>query len=263
MKNLLKKVVELDIAYLDTFSNRMDRSWGYLLFNEDQPSYYAANHALLHEAPDDPKAVIDEVIQFFSEKRLIPRFFFYDLENQAEFLDELYSHNFKYEELVSPIQLWNGKVLEHHKDDRITIERVTEDNFNDALEIECSIKELGGREVREKAFPAEFKHPAFSHYLLRFEGVPCSTACIFERDHQARMESVATLAEFRGKGLIGELIYFLQAEVANRGCENFWVFPINERVEKVYARYGFETAGKIKTGHAFLSGKSILEIQEG
>lgn len=37
----------------------------------------------------------------------------------------------------------------------------------------------------------------------------------------------------------------------NRGLDNLWVIPINETVEK------------IKTGHAFLEGKSIKKIQEG
>ena len=43
--------------------------------------------------------------------------------------------------------------------------------------------------------------------------------------------------------------------------EKLWVHPINERVEKVYARSGFETVLNMQTGHAFLDGKSIKEIQ--
>jgi GNAT superfamily N-acetyltransferase len=75
------------------------------------------------------------------------------------------------------------------------------------------------------------------------------------------MESVATLEAYRGKGLIGELIYFLQSEVKNSGKVDLWVFPINEKIEKVYAKYGFYTAGKFTTGHAYLNGKGIKEIQ--
>jgi N-acetylglutamate synthase-like GNAT family acetyltransferase len=75
------------------------------------------------------------------------------------------------------------------------------------------------------------------------------------------MESVATLEEYRGKRLIGELIQFIQHEVKNRGIEQFWVFPINESVEKVYQRYGFQTITTLKTGHAYLGGKGIKEIQ--
>ena len=68
--------------------------------------------------------------------------------------------------------------------------------------------------------------------------------------------------KFRGQGLIGELIYYIQAEVLNRDLDKFWVFPIDETIEKVYQKYRFETVGKFEMGHAFLSGKSITEIRE-
>ncbi|MFJ7725235.1 GNAT family N-acetyltransferase [Neobacillus sp. NPDC097160] len=262
MENLFQKVLELDIAYLDTFAKRKNKSWGYLFYNEDQPSYYDANHAHIYEVPPNPSGVIEEVIQFYKEKSITPRFYLYNLEDLSSFIKELNSYNFGFEELVSPIQIWNKKINEHKSSDRVTIERVTEDNFDEALEIECSIKEFGGREVREKAFPEEFKHPAFTHYLFRYDGEACATACIFAHGDQARMESVATKEDFRGKGLIGELIYYMQAEVKKKGIEDLWVFPINEKIEKVYAKYGFNTAGKFITGHAFLGGRCIKEIQE-
>jgi len=260
---LLQKVLELDLAYLDTFTNRQNTTWGYLFYNEDQPSYYDANHAHIHEVPENPRDVIEEVIQFYQERNIIPRFYLYNLEKLTPFIKELDSYKFGFEELISPIQIWNKELNGHKRNDRVTIEKVKEENFQEALEIECSIKEFGGREVREKAFPEEFKHPAFTHYLLRYNGEACATACIFEHGNQARMESVATKEAYRGKGLIGELIYFLQAEVKKSGMEDLWVFPINEKIEKVYAKYGFTTAGKFITGHAFLGGRSIKEIQEG
>lgn len=260
--DILLKAIELDMAYLDTFTNRMDTSWGYLFYNENQPSYYDANHAQLSIEPLDPKAVIDEVIRFYREKNLIPRIYLYNYDNLANFINELVVHSFKVEDFISPVQLWNKKISEREKNSMITIEKVTEENFHDALHVECSIKEFGGKEVREKAFPEEFKHPAYTHYLLRYNGTACSTACIFANGNQARMESVATLEEYRGRGLIGELIHHIQQEVLHKGFEHLWIFPINERVERVYQKNGFDTIGKIKTGHAYLGGKGIKEIRD-
>ncbi|HEY2422235.1 MAG TPA: GNAT family N-acetyltransferase [Neobacillus sp.] len=259
--NILQKVWELDLAYLDTLAKRINTSWGYLFHNENQPAYYDANHAHIIEIPAHPELVIEEVLHFYKERNLIPRFYIYDFENQASLIEKLSSDHFQVESLVSPVQLWNKSISEHKENGGVSIERVTTENFQEVLEIECSIQEFGGKEVREKAFAEEFKHPSFTHYLLRYDGVACSTACLFQQDDQVRLESVATIEEYRGKGLIGELVSYLQAEVRNRGLENFWVFPINERVEKVYARYGFDTVAKYTTGHAFLSGKSIKEIQ--
>ena len=66
----------------------------------------------------------------------------------------------------------------------------------------------------------------------------------------------------RGKGLIGELIYYIQKLITEKGISKLWVFPISEEVEKVYKKYGFETVSRFKTGHAYLDGKGIKEIRE-
>jgi N-acetylglutamate synthase-like GNAT family acetyltransferase len=258
---MLDKIFELDFAYLATFTTRHDREWGFLFLNEGQPVYYDANHAHISKPVDDPEQVVDEVISFYQEKNIIPRFYIYTPDEQPGLLSELKSKGFGYEELPSPVQLWDQKVITLERNDAISIEEVTEANYQEALEIECSIKEIGGREVREKALKEEFKHPAYQHFLLRYNGVACSTACIFAHGRQARMESVATLEECRGKGLIGYIIQHIQKQVLKQGFENLWVFPINERVEKVYNRYGFETVMTLMTGHAFLGGRSITEIQ--
>ena len=261
--DILKKVLELDFAYLATFTNRIDTEWGCFFYNEDQPNYYDANHAHVDSTIDEPKKVIDEVVSFYQKRKLTPRFYLYDLDSHQNLLSELAAYGFGIEESIDPVQVWNKQIVEVKKDSRITIEQVSETHFNEALEIECNIKELGGRVVREKAFAHEFHQPAYTHYLLRYEGTPCATACIFTHENQARMESVATLEEFRGRGLIGHLILHIQRVVAEREMENLWVFPISERVEKVYQKNGFDTIATIKTAHAFLGGRSIHEIREG
>jgi N-acetylglutamate synthase-like GNAT family acetyltransferase len=252
----------LDISYYETFTTRLDTSWGSIFCNENQPNYYDANHAHIIKECVHPQSVINEVISYYQSRKIIPRFYIYNLETQQNLISELKTKNFRYEELISPVQLWNNRVIEIVNNNRITIEKVTEENYQEALDIEGSIKEFGGKETIEKVYEEQFNHRSFSHYLLRYDGIACSTACIFEDGNQARMESVATIEEFRGIGLIGEVIQFIQKEVMNRGIKKLWVFPINESVEKVYQKYGFQTVDKLINGHAFLSGKSIKEIRE-
>ncbi|UII54341.1 GNAT family N-acetyltransferase [Cytobacillus spongiae] len=255
-----EKVHEMELVYLESLSKRMELEWGSLFVDSEQPNYYDANHAHITKAVEHPSRIIAFVKEFYQSKGLIPRFYIYNLEKQTNLLKELKFHHFKVEEFISPVQLWNHQVT-HSTNERVTVEYVTENNFQQALEIECSIKEFGGREVREKAFPLEFRHASYTHYLLKYDNIPCSSACIFTKDKQARLESVATLEEYRGKGLIGELISFIQRDVKRAEYEQLWVFPINEAVEKVYSKYGFDTVGKMKTAHAYLSGKGIKEIQ--
>lgn len=258
----LQDILKLDISYYETFAKRIDTEWGSIFCNEKQPTYYDANHAHILNACLEPDSVINEVITYFEAKDVIPRFYIYNVEIQQNLIAQLKNRNFGFEELVTPVQLWNNQVTEIDHNDCVTIEIVTGENYEEALDIEGSIKEFGGRETIEKVYEEQYNHPSFTHYLLRYDGIACSTACVFEDGNQARMESVATIEEYRGRGLIGEVIQYIQKEVMKRGIKKLWVFPINESVEKVYQKYGFQTVDKLILGHAFLSGKSIKEIRE-
>lgn len=257
----LQEIIKLDFAYLDTFTTRTDTSWGTLFCNENQPIYYDANHAHIDRECEHPQLVIDEVKGFYQSRNIVPRFYIYNLEDQQNLIAQLKLNHFGFEELIGPVQLWDQQILKIETSEEISIELVTTENYSEALHIECSIKEFGGKAVREKAFEVEFNHPSYVHYLLRYNGIASSTACIFIGDNQARMESVATLEEYRGKGLIGNLIHYIQVVVAKKGLDNLWVFPINGKIEKVYQKYGFKTVAKLKMGHAFLGGKSVKEIR--
>jgi N-acetylglutamate synthase-like GNAT family acetyltransferase len=259
---MIEKYMEaLDIAYVSSFSTKLETSWGYLFYNKNQPNYYDANHAHISSYDGDYEKIIDEVISFYQAQQLIPRFYLSHYEGYSDFITALKHKGFGFEEFDCPVQLWKTKV-DLVKDPKVTIEKVSSENKQAAINIECQIKELGGA-IREKAFEEEFSQEAYTHYLLKYDGVPCSTACIFRYDQDARLENVATLEAYRGKGLIGQLIHHIQGDVAKNHIERFWVMPISERVEKVYKKSGFETIANLKTGHAFLGGKGIEEIRNG
>lgn len=260
--NDLTGIFELERAYIEAFSRGTDTDWGTLYCNENQPDYYDANHAHILKPIKNPQPIIKEVIKYYQTKGIIPRFYIYNLEFQKELISQLKEQGFGFEELVSPIQLWNKEIVEQTNLDEIIIELVTNDNFSEARDIECSIKEFGGKSVREKAFEHEFNSPLFTYYLLRYKGKACATACLFIKGTEARMESVATLEKYRGKGLIGYLIRHIQIDASKMDLENLWVFPINEQIERVYQKYGFSTVETLKMGHAYLAGRSIKEIQK-
>lgn len=259
--DLIKQIEELNFALLQSFSNKQDQAWGVLFWNEHQPDHYDANHAHVSEQPDYPEKVIDDVISFYEALNIIPRFYLYGLESMTNFIALLKEKGFQFEDFLSPIQLWNKEVIQLPLNKDITIEKVTTKNYQDALWVECQIKEFGGKVVREKAFESEFNDNRYIHYLLKYNGITCSTACLFVHGNQGRIETVATIEEYRGKGLIGLLLRHIQRETQNLQLEKLWVHPINGRVEKVYSRYGFNTILSLQTGHAFLGGKSIMEIQ--
>lgn len=260
--DLIKQIEELNFALLQSFSNKQDQIWGVLFWNQHQPDYYDANHAHVREQPDHPEKVIDEVISFYEALNISPRFYLYDIESLTSFIALLKEKGFQFEDFPQPIQLWNKEVIQLPLSNDVTIEKVTTENYQDALSVECQIKEFGGKVVREKALESEFNDNRYTHYLLKYNGTPCSTACLFVHGNQGRIESVATIEEYRGKGLIGLLLQHIQREAQNLRLEKLWVHPINDRIEKVYNRYGFSTILTLQTGHAFLGGKSIKEIQD-
>ncbi|AKG05301.1 GNAT family N-acetyltransferase [Salimicrobium jeotgali] len=259
---LKEQIEELEFALLQSFSHKRDCPWGSLFWNEDQPDYYDANHAHVKEEPDHPEQVIDEVTSFYGTMNIVPRFYLDNAERLENFVGLLKKRGFRYESYSQPVQLWNEELLQLPPDEDVVIEEVTGENYHEALEVESRIKEFGGKEVREKALQSEFNDQRYTHYLLKYEGTPCSTACLFVHGTQGRVESVATIEEYRGKALIGHILQHVQKEAKGLHLEKLWVHPINEDVEKVYRRCNFETILTMQTGHAFLSGKGIKEIQE-
>lgn len=261
--DIISYIEEIKLAHLESFTEKIKTSWGFLFCNEDNPNYYDANHAYIREVPNNPERVVNEVISFYEDKQIIPRFYIYNIEKQNKLLKELKKKGFKLEEFIDPIQVWNSKVeMEPKIDDDIVFEQVNSNNFNDALKVQCSIKEFGGKEVREKAFKTEFNNPNYSHFLLKYNNIPCSIACVFKYRNQGILENVAIVSEFRGNGLIGKLIYHIKSEVNKDKIDKLWVFPISKKVENIYQKYGFQTVDMMKTGHAFLNGKSIKDVQD-
>ena len=55
----IEHIFRLDFAYLETFSKRIETQWGSLFLNENQPSYYDANHAHISEPCENPQEVME------------------------------------------------------------------------------------------------------------------------------------------------------------------------------------------------------------
>ncbi|WP_336883397.1 GNAT family N-acetyltransferase [Priestia koreensis] len=255
-----QQIMDLDFAYLETFTKRIQTNWGAIFVDEDNPRYYDANHAHLASQPENSEEVIHEVSAFYESKGIVPRFYLYNTEELGDFKAALIKKGFQYEELKTPVQVWNRSLENERQREEITIERVTKHNKEAAIEIECSIEEFGGS-IRREAFEKEFAHPAFVHYILRYNGIACGTACLYRHHDQGRIESVAVLKAYRGKGLVGPLLHKIKKESLQQNIKTLWIFPINESIQRVYEKYGFETVEQLTTGHAYLRGRSIIEIQ--
>ena len=235
---------------------------GVLFYNEDNPTYYDANHAHIWRKISNPDEVLSKIKDFYQSKSLVPRLYLYNLEENQACINALEMHGFQYESFTDDIQCWNGEstLLPHNS--AIGIERVTDTNVEEAMAVEMSIATFGEPSLIKKAFEQTYRSPYFTYYLLKLDGKACCTANLFVSGNQGRIESVATLESHRGQGLIGYILQHIQQQSIQLGLENLWIMPINAQVTKVYDKANFKSVGKIASLHAFTEGKSIHQIRQ-
>ena len=257
----LEDIMQLDIDYINEFSEMERCPEGVFFYNKEMPMYYDANHAHIWKRVEQAETFLTNVKQFYLSKGLIPRMYLYNVEENHHCVEALSSHGFQYESFTDDIQCWNGEFVILPHNPAIRIERVADTNVQEALEVEMSISTFGEPALIKKAFDNMYRSPHFTYYLLKINGVACCTANLFLSGRQGRIESVATLESYRGRGLIGYVLQHIQKEAVKNNLEHLWLLPINEQVAKVYEKANFYSFGKIKSIHAFTEGKTIQEIR--
>jgi len=258
----LEHIIELDLHYLKSFSKTEICEEGVLFYNEDNPTYYDANHAHIWRKINNPDVVLSKIKKFYQSKSLVPRLYLYNLEENQACIKALEMHGFQYESFTDDIQCWSGEsaLLPHNP--AIGIERVTDTNVEEAMAVEMSISTFGEPSLIKTAFQQTYRSPYFTYYLLKLDGRACCTANLFVSGNQGRIESVATLESYRGQGLIGYILQHIQQQSIQLGLDNLWIMPINAQVAKVYDKANFKSVGKITSIHAFTEGKSIHQIRQ-
>ncbi len=258
---VINQIKRLELAHLERRAVKVERDWGYIFYDDTNPNYYESNHAHVLEIVTNPEKVVEEVIDFFQHKQITPRFYIYRLPEQKELVAVLIERDFELERFNDAVQRWNHSLLKLESISDIEIEIVDWNNFDDALRVQGSIEEFGGEEVSGKVFTRDFNDPMYLQFLLRYRGQPAAVASLFIAQQQGLLENLATLEKFRGKSLIGRLIYYIQDYSRKYKLKDLWMIPINQRVEAVYQKYGFETIGYLEVGHAFLNVKEFEKVK--
>lgn len=264
-KNMLQveQIMQLDIDYIKSFSQVEKWEEGMLFYNQEMPTYYDANHAHIWRKIKDAPSFFTDIKQFYETKGLVPRLYLYNIEENQHCVEALQECGFQHETFTGEIQRWNGDFVHLPPAPEIQIEHVTDANLSEALAIEMRIPTFGEPTLIKEAFLRTYHSPHFTYYLLRVDGVACCTANVFTTKKQGRIESVATVESYRGRGLIGYLLQHIQKESIKKELEHLWILPISEQVAKVYARANFESVITMTSIHAFTEGKSIQEIRQG
>ncbi|EON72817.1 GNAT family N-acetyltransferase [Lysinibacillus sphaericus] len=259
----LEQIMQLDIDYIKSFSEMEKCSAGVYFYNQEMPTYYDANHAHIWQKIAHADSFLTDLKKFYVAKGLIPRMYLYNVEVNQQCIEKLYAHGFQYETFTDDVQCWNGEYVQLPANPAIHIEHVTDSNVQEALAVEMSISTFGEPALIKEAFYKTYYSPLFTYYLLRVNGEACCTANVFVAGKQGRVESVATIESYRGRGLIGYLLQHIQQQSVKAGIEDLWIMPVSEPVARVYAKVNFKSLGTITSIHAFTEGKSIEEIRRG
>lgn len=258
----IEHIMQLDIDYIKSFSEMETCHEGVLFYNKEMPTYYDANHAHIWKKISNPDLFLKHIKKYYQAKSLIPRLYLYNVEENQSCIEALEINGFQYESFTDDVQCWNGEYSPLTHNPAIQIERVTAANMEEALAVEMSISTFGEPALIKKAFEQTYRSPHFTYYLLKLDGIACCTANIFISGNQGRVESVATLESYRGRGLIGYILQHIQQESVKQGLEYLWILPINEQVAKVYDKANFKSVGKVESIHAFTEGKCIKQIRQ-
>lgn len=146
-----KQFIDLEKAQSNNVTTDYVREWGILYCNEQNPGYYDANHAYVELPIENPESVISEVITFYEQRGLIPRFYVKNVEKDLLFLQLLKEQGFQYEEFEDILQVWTGNIISIQTDENIYIEKVTDKNEQAACEVICGVTEMGDPEMRKRA----------------------------------------------------------------------------------------------------------------
>lgn len=241
-------ISDFDMTYFKAISGSFSTKWGICFYSPDAPNYYDANHAHINIEQLKPE-VLDEIIEFYLSRKIKPRFYFYGEQDNCENI--CVSKGFTYElstdSLLSIQTKETRKVLEH--DENVAISQASKDEIDAAVELLNEIKEFGGVGTREKLIRKQMLNPDFCYYMLMKDNQACSVACIFRLGNIARLEDVATLKAFRGQGLAESLIEYIIKDSNEKGIDEIYLIPNNEKSERFYLKCGFKLRQRFNTGY--------------
>ncbi|MFO7659789.1 MAG: GNAT family N-acetyltransferase [Candidatus Cloacimonadaceae bacterium] len=201
---MLNRLITIEQQYARRFTNMMQKSYGYLFWNEANKDSYMCNHAIITDFIGLESSLKD-ISFFYKQKDITPRLFPSLKQNElAEMAPHLKNHNFELEVLNHEYYLWERES---------TIEPVSGLYFDRLVQIKDEVKELiraeNYGEWAVKYLEKHIKSPGY-HLLGGFVGdqlVTMGSISVFEG--YSRIDDIFTFKFYRGKGYSGSLLDYL------------------------------------------------------
>lgn len=126
------------------------------------------------------------------------------------------------------------------------IEKFTFENtdyFNACMSIRTTV--FVDEQKVDQALEQDGKDSECSHYILFVEGKAIGTARRRFTDHGLKLERLAILKEYRGKGYAHDLMKFMMQDILPSKQKIY--MHAQKGVEDIYKKYGFRIVGNMFT----------------
>ena len=72
-RELIEAIVQTENLFPQTFADMVERDWGVLFVTPSAPDSHDGNHACVTKHYDDVTSVVDEIVEFYESRGVIPR----------------------------------------------------------------------------------------------------------------------------------------------------------------------------------------------
>ncbi|AZR74372.1 hypothetical protein BBF96_13835 [Anoxybacter fermentans] len=231
----IKKMIECENNFPKNFTNVVERPYGKLFYNENNPQSHDSNHAIILNLAGDLEKAVEDIIIFYEKRGLIPRIYQAYQQGEKDVLfPVLEVKGFKYEEWDNPF-FFHEKESKICPNDELYIKRVYQ---IDSGIIDIIYSEDAGNwtvKVLEYCVQSEDFHLLVGYVA----GKPVTMISLEIMDGFSRVDHMLTHKDYRGNGygrtIVDHLVNYHSAISKN----HLYLYAHNPTAIRMYIDAGF------------------------
>lgn len=232
---------ELGLSVTRRFAQVEARPWGHLVHNVANPDHWDANTARWLRA-EDPAAAMEEVVDFYLSRGLLPRVRLDDLSTPEGMVPRLVERGFHCEPKTLRLMHWVPVPVRFPvPPEGVTLEVAGPEAVESLARLTVLANGWQGLDWAVQHLKPLVASPTARFSLVRVEGVPVAMAGMIEGEECALVEEVATHPTYRRRGLATLAIAHLQ----HLATVPLFLMVFSPEAERIYARAGFQVVGEL------------------
>lgn len=234
-----RAVTDFERYYPARFSQSLQKNWGFLFCNRDNPLSYDSNHAVITRMPEDRQGMLTEIIGFYRSKGIAPMIYPAFLPDETKWL--------------WPVLVSSGFTIEERRDicmqflgggEAAPISGLAireEKKVSPALAALIRADEGGDWTV--KALGCVAGGPYCHMFVGHADGQPVAMAVLQVGKRAVRVDDVLTHPDYRCRGYATALMHRAVSLYRDRYADRpLYLWTENPAAERIYRRVWFRKA---------------------